>query len=82
MRALELCYGPGERCAVSLTQATEPHPRAAGVHGWGVRPPPGLLAFAQMPGLGYLIRNGVYVTLLARSRGELIAAAEALTPIE
>jgi hypothetical protein len=28
-----------------------------------------------------VIRNGVYVTLLGRSRGELIAAAEALTPI-
>ena len=82
VRALELCYGSGERCAVSLTQATEPHPMAAGGHGWGVRPPPGLLAFGEGPGLGYLIRNGVYVTLLARSRGELIAAAEALTPIE
>jgi hypothetical protein len=55
---------------------------AAGGHGWGVRPPPGLVAFGKEPGLGYLIRNGVYVTLLARSRSELIAAAEALTPIE
>jgi hypothetical protein len=55
---------------------------AAGGHGWGVRPPPGLLAFAEEPGLGYLIRDGVYVTLLARSRSELIAAAEALTPIK
>jgi hypothetical protein len=82
VRALELCYGPGERCAVSLTQATEPHPMAAGGRGWGVRPPPGLLTFGDAPGLGYVIRNGVYVTLLARSRGELIAAAEALTPIQ
>jgi hypothetical protein len=82
VRALELCYGSGERCAVSLTQATEPHPMAAGGRGWGVRPPPGLLAFGDAPGLGYVIRNGVYVTLLARSRGELIAAAEALRAIQ
>lgn len=81
VRALELCYGSGERCAVALTQATEPHPMAAGGHGWGVKPPPGMLAFADVPGLGYVIRNGVYVTLRGRSRGELIAAAEALTPI-
>ena len=81
-RALELCYGSPKRCPVSLTLANEPHPMAAGGHGWGVRPPPGLLAFAEVSGLGYLIRNGVYVTLLTRSRGELIAAAEALTPIE
>jgi hypothetical protein len=81
VRALELCYGSGERCAVSVTETTEPYPPAAGGHGWGVRPPPGVLALADEPGLGYVIRNGVYVTLLARSRGELIAAAEALTPI-
>lgn len=80
-RALELCYGSGERCAVSLTETTEPYPMAAGRHGWDVRPPPGLLALADEPGLGYVIRDGVYVTVLARSRGELIAAAEALTPI-
>jgi hypothetical protein len=82
VRALELCYGPGERCAVSLTEATQPHPMAAGGRGWGVRPPPGVLAFGKVPGLGYLIRDGVYVTLLARSRRELTAAAEALTLIE
>ena len=70
-----------EDVPVSLTQANEPHPMAAGGYGRGVRPPPGLLAFAEVSGLGYLIRNGVYVTLLTRSRGELIAAAEALTPI-
>ena len=81
VRALELCYGSGERCAVSLTETTEPYPKAAGRHGWDVRPPPGLLALADEPGLGYVIRNGVYVTLLAPSRGELIAAAEALTPV-
>jgi hypothetical protein len=81
MRALELCYGSGERCAVSLTETTEPYPMAAGGHGWDVRPPPGLLALADEPGLGYVIRNGVYVVLLAPSRVELIAAAEALTPI-
>ena len=81
MRALELCYGSGERCAVSVTETTEPYPLAAGGHGWDVRPPPGLLALADEPGLGYVIRNGVYVMLLAPSRGELIAAAEALTPI-
>jgi hypothetical protein len=34
-----------------------------------------------VPGLGYVIRSGVYVALLARSRDELVAAAEALTPI-
>ena len=81
MRALELCYGSGERCAVSLTEATEPHQMAARGRGWGVRPPPGLLAFGEEPGLGYLIRNGVYVTLLAPSRSELVAAAETLTRI-
>lgn len=81
LRALELCYGSGERCAVSLTETTEPYPKAAAGHGWEVRPPPGLLALADEPGLGYVIRNGVYVVLLAPSRGELIAAAEALTPI-
>ena len=81
LRALELCYGSGERCAVSLTETTELHEMAAGGRGWGVRPPPGLLAFGKERGLGYLIRNGVYVTLLARSRSELIAAAEALTRI-
>jgi hypothetical protein len=80
-RALELCYASGERCAVSLTEATKPHPMAAGGRGWGVRPPPALLAFGEEPGLGYLIRDGVYVTLLGRSRSELVSAAEALTRI-
>ena len=42
----------------------------------------GTIAFAEVSRLGYLIRDGVYVTLLARNRAELIAAAEALTPIE
>jgi hypothetical protein len=33
------------------------------------------------PGVGFLVRDGIYVTLVARDRPELIAAAEALTPI-
>jgi hypothetical protein len=64
-----------------MTQATEPHPMAARGHGWRVVPPPDVLAFADVPGLGYVIRNGVYVTRFARSRDELVAAAEAVRPI-
>jgi hypothetical protein len=66
---------------VSLTLATEPHPKAADGYGWGVPPPPGTLALAGVSRLGYVIRHGVYVTLLAQNRTQLIAAAEALRPI-
>jgi hypothetical protein len=78
---LELCYGTGEPCALTISQTTEPHPMAGRGHGWRVTPPPGTLAFAESAGLGYVVRDGVYVTLQARSRDELIAAAKALRPI-
>jgi hypothetical protein len=81
VRALELCYGSPERCPVSLTQATERRSGAAVGHGWPVEPPPGRLAFSEVPGLGYVVRNGVYITLLARNRDELVSAAKALTSI-
>jgi hypothetical protein len=31
--------------------------------------------------VGFVLRDGVYVTLVARDRDEVIAAAKALTPI-
>jgi hypothetical protein len=31
--------------------------------------------------MGFVVRDGLFVTLFARDRAELIAAAEALTPI-
>lgn len=80
-RALELCYGSREPCAVSMTQATTGYHLAARGHAWPFEPPPGTLAFGDEPGIGFVIRNGVYVALFARSRDDLIAAAKALTPI-
>jgi hypothetical protein len=79
MRALELCYGPGEPCAVSITETTGP--QAADGKPWSIQPPGATLAFGDASGLGYVIRDGVYVTIQARSRDELVAAAEALAPI-
>jgi hypothetical protein len=78
---LELCYGLGAPCAVSVSQTTEPHPMSGRGHGWEVTPPSGTIAFAEGTNIGHLVRDGVYVTLQARSREELIAAAEALTAI-
>jgi hypothetical protein len=77
--ALELCYGTGETCAVSLTQATQPRPLSPPGQAWPFDPPPDTLAFG--PGMGFVVRDGLFVTLFARDRAELIAAAEALTPI-
>jgi hypothetical protein len=78
---LELCYGTAAPCAVTVAETTKPHPMAGRGHGWQVKPPPGTLAFTESEGIGYVVRDGVYVTLQARSRDELIAAAEALRPI-
>jgi hypothetical protein len=76
---LEFCYGGS--CAVRVTETTGPHPMAGRGHGWRMTPPPGTLAFSDTEGLGYLVRDGVYVTLHARSRDELVAAAKELRPI-
>jgi hypothetical protein len=85
VRALELCYGSGQGCAVFMTEATESNQMAAGGKGWPLgpqgSPPPGTLGLGEAPGLGYVIRDGVHVTIQAHSRDELIAAAEALRPI-
>jgi hypothetical protein len=81
-RALEVCYGSGEGCAVSMTEGTEPNPIVAGGKDWqAFRAPSGTVALGETPGVGYLVRDGVWVTIQARSRDELIAAAEALGPI-
>ncbi|HEX2346696.1 MAG TPA: hypothetical protein VHI12_08930 [Gaiellaceae bacterium] len=81
-RALELCYGSGEPCAVSLVQTNgSGRGLAARGHAWPYEPPPGTLALGDGPGVGFVIHDGVYVMLLARDRDELIAAAKALTPI-
>ena len=79
MRALELCYGPGEPCAVSMTETTGPG--AADGKPWPIQPPGDTVGFGDAPGLGYVIRDGVFVTIQARSREELLAAAEALKPL-
>jgi hypothetical protein len=82
VRALELCYGTGEGCAVTMTEAAEANSMAAGGKGWpALRPPPGTLTFGDATGLGYVLRDGVWVTIQAPSRDQLIAAAEALKPI-
>ncbi|MGH7341720.1 MAG: hypothetical protein ACREKH_14605, partial [Candidatus Rokuibacteriota bacterium] len=81
-RALELCYGSGEPCAVSLVQTNgSGRGLCARGHLWPFEPPPGTLALGDRPGVGFVIHDGVYVLLLARDRDELIAAAKALTPI-
>jgi hypothetical protein len=81
VRALELCYGAGEPCAVSVMLATLPHRLGSAGHTWPFTPPAGTLAFGDEPGVGFMTRNGVYATLLARDRGDLVAAAKSLTPI-
>ncbi|HET8651101.1 MAG TPA: hypothetical protein VFM13_00860 [Gaiellaceae bacterium] len=78
---LELCYRAGESCAVTVSQTIAPQPMSGRGHGWSVTPAPGTLALADAEGLGYLVRDGVYVTIQADSREELIAAAKVLTPI-
>ena len=82
LRVLELCYGsPGEDCSVSMTETTQPNGTAAGGKGWPFAPPPNTLGFGDAPGLGYVMRDGVWVTLQTRSRDELIKAAGALRVI-
>jgi hypothetical protein len=81
LSGLELCYGSRTSCAVTVSQTTGPHPMAARGHGWQVIPPPGTLGLADAVAVGYLVRDGVYITLQARNREEVIAAAEALAPI-
>jgi hypothetical protein len=81
VRALELCYGPFPRCPVKVTQAAEPHPFAGRGHGWGEIPPPGTVALDDRVPVGWLVRDGAYVTIFAGSREQIIAAAEALAPI-
>jgi hypothetical protein len=78
---LELCYGAGEPCEITLTEATKPHSMAGRGHSWEIVPPPGTLALSADGRTGWLVRDGVYVTLAARNRDELIAAAERLTVI-
>jgi hypothetical protein len=65
-----------------MTEAVEANSMAAGGKGWPLfPPPPGTLTFGDSPGLGYVLRDGVWVTIQAPGRDQLIAAAEALTPI-
>jgi hypothetical protein len=78
---LELCYGGGVPCVVTISETTEPHPMAGRGHGWRVTPPLGTLAFADSAGIGYVYRDGLYVTLVAQSRDQLIEAAKALRSI-
>ena len=81
-RALELCYGSGEPCALSLVLTNgSGNNLASRGHLWPFDPPPGTLALGDRPGVGFTISDGVYVTLAARDRDELIAAAKALAPI-
>ena len=62
---LELCYGLGERCAVSMTAAEGPT-TTLDDKPWAILPPPGTLGFGDAPGLGYVVRGGIYVTIKAR----------------
>jgi hypothetical protein len=78
---LELCYGAGSPCAITIAETTKPHPMAGRGHGWQVTPPPGTLAFTESEGIGYVFRDGLYITLVAQGRDQLIAAAKALRPI-
>lgn len=81
-RALELCYGQGERCAVSMTEATGPGAAGGQARVIAASRETLGLALADKPGgLGYVFRDGVWVTVQARGRDELIAAAEALARI-
>lgn len=81
VRGLDLCYGSDGSCSVSVTLATRWHPLTSHGDMAPFDPPIGTLAFGHKPGFGFLIRDDVHVTLVARDRGELIAAATALTPI-
>jgi hypothetical protein len=81
VRGLDLCYGSGDSCVVSVTLATGWHGLTSRGHMAPYDPPPGTLAFGDEPGVGFVNRDGVHVTLVARDRDEVIAAAKALTPI-
>jgi hypothetical protein len=81
VRGLDLCYGSGDPCAVSVTLATRWHPMTGHGQMAPYDPPRGTLAFGDKSGVGFVLRDGVYVTLVARDRDEVIAAAKALTPI-
>jgi hypothetical protein len=78
---LELCYGAAAPCAVTVMQTTKPHPMSGRGHGWKLTPPPGTLAFTESEGIGFVFRDGLYITLVAQGRDQLIAAAKALRPI-
>jgi hypothetical protein len=78
---LELSYGSGEPCAITITESTAPHAMAGRGHGWTVVPPPGNLALTEDGRHGWLVREGLYVTIAARSREEVVAAAEQLAAI-
>jgi hypothetical protein len=78
---LEHCYGSGEPCAITITESTRPHAMAGRGHGWAVVPPPGNLALTEDGRHGWLVHDGLYVTFAARSREEVVAAAEQLAAI-
>lgn len=78
---LELCYGAGEPCDVTLTETTRPHAMAGRGHNWETLPPPGTLALSADGRTGWLVRDGVYVTLAAPTTEELLAAAPQLEAI-
>jgi hypothetical protein len=78
---LELCYAAGEPCDLTLTETTAPRAMAGRGHNWEIVPPPGTVALSDDGRQGWLVRDGVYVTLAAENRDELIAAAERLTTI-
>jgi hypothetical protein len=78
---LELCYGSGEPCAVTVSQAARPHDMIGRSWGLSLSPPPGSLSLAEDDRHAFLVRDGLYVAIEAEGRERLIAAGEALTPI-
>jgi hypothetical protein len=78
---LHVCYGASEfqPCPVLVTESTGPHSMAGRGHSWETIPPPGTVGLADR--FGWLVREGVYVTIEASNRDQVIAAAEALRPI-
>src|SRR4030095_2320110 len=80
----ELCYGQGERCAVSMTEATGPGAAGGQARVIAASRETLGLALADKPGgLGYVFRDGVWVTVQARGRHELLPArgAPAAVPL-